>query len=173
MSCPEFEKYGFLYISGELSSSERTAYEGHLKTCSMCREEMEGAKQTLQLMERLPSARPSSRTRRAVLRHARREKAAPDSIAMQRMSWIFESLSGRRWAWGLSTAAVAIILLLAVIRPFDRIRPDATVPDDILAWEDDFIAAADWMEREIDRVESGALLADYTTHEEESDASDA
>ena len=137
----------------------------------MCREELEAARQTISLMEKLPSARPSSETRKAVLLHARRKKTAP-SPGKRPMSWIFENLAGRRWALGLSTAAVAVILLLLVIRPFDRIRRDTAVSDDILAWEDDFIAAADWMESEIDRVESGALLADYATHGEESDESD-
>lgn len=173
MSCPEFEKYGYLYLSGELSSSEYAAYEDHLKACPVCREEMEAVKQTLSLMEKLPSVRPGSETRRAVLQHARRERSASSSRKEKRKAWLFENLAGRRWAWGLSTAAVAVLLLLAVIRPFDRIRPDAAVPDDVLAWEDDFIASADWMDREINRVESGALLVDYTTHEEEGDASEA
>jgi anti-sigma factor RsiW len=171
MSCPEFEKYGFLYLSGELSPSEYAPYEDHLKTCALCREELEAARQTINLLDKLPSARPSSETRKAVLLHAHRKKTV-SSPGKRSMSWIFENLTGRRWALGLSTAAVAVILLLMVIRPFDWIRRDEVVSDDILAWEDDFIAAADWMESEIDRVESGALLADYTTHGEESEESD-
>ena len=172
MSCPEFEKYGFLYLSEELSPSEYASYEDHLKTCALCREELEAARQTIRLMEKLPSVRPSSETRKAVLLHARRKKTAP-SPGKRRGSWIFENLTGRRWALGLSTAAVAVILLLVIIRPFDRIRQDGTVSDDVLAWEDDFIAAADWMESEIDRVESGSLLVDYANHGEESEDSDA
>ena len=40
MSCPEFEKKGLLFISGELEKDEARAYRNHLKTCDFCLREI-------------------------------------------------------------------------------------------------------------------------------------
>lgn len=41
MSCSEYDKYGLLYQSKELSKDENNSYEQHLEKCSFCRNQIE------------------------------------------------------------------------------------------------------------------------------------
>jgi len=162
MSCPEFERFGLLYLSGELASSDRSAYEDHVRSCSACREELEMVRETWALMEKVPSQRPRARVRKAVLQQARRKKVKTSPLIKVR-SWLFDPGPSRPLAWGLSTAVVALIVVMMFIRPFGRQGDDVMLREELLAWEDDFIAEVDWIENEIDRVDSGSLLASYVT----------
>ena len=167
MSCPEFERFGLLYLSGELASSDRSAYKGHVRVCPACREELEMVRETWALMEKVPSQRPSARVRKAILQQARRKKVKTSPLIKMR-SWLFEPGPSRPLAWGLSTAVVALIVVMMFIRPFDRRGDDVMHSEELLlAWEDDFIAEVDWIENEIDRVESGSLLASYVSSEQD------
>lgn len=166
MSCPEFENRGLLYNSGELSTSERIAYEKHIKQCQECREELELIEETWNLMERLPFEKPCSEVLKVILRQARRKKTESSSWEKIR-SWFITGLPHRGLAWGLSTAVVALFLIFVIIRPFGGVGPDEGAREDLLSWEDDFLAEADWIESEIDRVESGALLVSYVSSDDE------
>lgn len=162
MSCPEFKNRGLLYNSGELSPTERIAYEKHVKECQECRKELELIEETWNLMERLPFAEPSSEVRKIILRQARR------SSSWEKIrSWFITGLPRRRLAWGLSTAVVALFLIFMIIRPFGGIGPDEDTRESLLSWEDDFLAEADWIGSEIDRVEAGDLLVSYVSSDEE------
>jgi len=166
MSCPEFERFGLLYLSGELASSDRSAYEDHVRACSACREELEMVRETWALMEKVPSQRPSVRVRKAILQQARRKKVKTSPLVKVR-SWLFDPGPSRPLVWGLSTAVVALIVVMMFVRPFGRQGDDVMLGEELLAWEDDFIAEVDWIENEIDRVDSGLLLASYVTSQQD------
>jgi hypothetical protein len=166
MSCPEFERFGLLYLSGELASSDRSAYEDHIRACSACRDELEKVRETWTLLEKVPSQRPSARVRKAVLQQARRKKVRKSPLVKMR-SWLFDPGPSRPLAWGLSTAVVALIVVMMFIQPFGRQGEDMMPREELLAWEDDFIAEVDWLENEIDRVDSGSLLASYVTSQQD------
>jgi hypothetical protein len=166
MSCPEFENRGLLYNSGELSPSERMAYEKHIEQCQECREELELIEETLNLMRRLSFEKPGSKIRKVILQQARRKKTESSPWEKIR-SWFITGLPYRGLAWGLSTAVVALFFILVIIRPFGRVGPLEGAREDLLSWEDDFIAEVDWIESEIDRVESGALLVSYVSSDDE------
>ncbi|MFH1943274.1 MAG: zf-HC2 domain-containing protein [bacterium] len=166
MSCPEFEQKGYLYLSDELESSERIEFEGHLKRCAECREELEKVRETWHLIERLPLEKPSREVREAVLSQARRKKEK--SIIKERLQSLRRSqFFPRGISWGLPLAATAIVLFFLVVHPFKEKNMGGSNGDSVLQWRDDFISEADWMHKEIDRMESGVLLASYASNEEE------
>jgi hypothetical protein len=119
-------------------------------------------RETWALMEKVPSQRPSARVRKAILQQAHRKKVKTSPLVKVR-SWLFDPGPSRPLAWGLSTAVVALIVVMMFIRPFGRQGDDVMLREELLAWEDDFIAEVDWIENEIDRVDSGSLLASYVT----------
>lgn len=163
MSCPEFERKGYLFLSEELDRSERTDFKKHLKQCPDCREALKKVEETWNLMERLPFESPSPETREVVLKHARRKKT--QSSFWERFKSVLDFWTFHRGlSLGLSAVAVTAILLLVLARPFGRRGVDG---ETILEWQDNFIAEADWIDKEIDRVESGLLLINYTSSEEE------
>ncbi len=161
MSCLEFERTGYLFLSGELTSAERAAYERHLHACAQCREALEEMKEIWGLMEQLPQVNPSVDMRTSILKEAKRKKVR-EPFFERVFKWIARWTSPRGLAWGLSTAVVAVIVLIVFIHPFDQIQNGRRPMEEILAWDDDFMSQVDWMDREIDRVESGALLTNYT-----------
>jgi len=166
MSCPEFERKGYLYFFKELSRSEREEFKSHLKGCPTCLEELERMKETWRLMERMEQESPTSETRGAILRQARRRNVRT-SIGERLRSWVNWWEIHRGLSWGMSAAVVIVILLFVLVRPFERFRPGASIEEETYAWQDDFIAQADWMEQEIDRIESGNLLASYYPSEDD------
>ena len=171
MSCPEFESAGYLFLSGELTESERSAFEKHLKKCPSCQEELASMKKIWGFMEKLPQMSPSPGIRETILRDARRKKVGP-SLLKRFRSWTDRSTLHRGLAWGLSTAVVALFIMIIVIRPFDRMQPGQKTMEEILAWDDDFKSEVDWMDQEIDRVESGSLLTNYVFSNDEVTESD-
>jgi hypothetical protein len=70
--------------------------------------------------------------------------------------------------WGLPTTAVVLLLWFLLIHPFDRTEFDQTIQKQIFEWEDDIIIQANWIDNEIDRIESGELLVSYFSREDES-----
>ena len=171
MSCPEFENAGYLFLSGELSESEERAFKEHLKKCPACQEELASMKEIWGFMEKLPQMSPSPDIRESILRDARRKKVGPSLLERFR-SWTDRWTLNRGLAWGLSTAVVALFIMIIFIRPFDRMQPDQKTMEEILAWDDNFNSEVDWMDQEIDRVESGSLLTNYVFSNDEVTESD-
>ena len=171
MSCPEFESAGYLFLSGELTESGRRAFEKHLKKCPACQEELASMKEIWGFMEKLPQMNPSPGIRESILRDARRKKVGPSLLARFR-SWTDGWARHRGLVWGLSTAVVALFIMIIFIRPFDRMQPGQKTMEEILAWNDDFKSEVDWMDQEIDRVESGSLLTNYVFSNDEVTESD-
>ncbi len=166
MSCQEFEQKAYLYFFKELTRSEREGFKNHLKGCPTCREELERMKETWRLMERMEQESPAFETRRAILKQARRRNART-SIGERLRSWVNWWGTHRELSWGVSAAAVVVILLFVLLHPFERFRPGVSIEEETCAWQDDFIAQADWMEQEIDRIGSGNLLASYYPSEDD------
>lgn len=162
MSCPEFEKHGILYQSGELPEKLREDFEEHLSRCEACQEQMANLNLFVDALERLPLAAPDAAVRRRILKAARRQ-----TPLAWLTGWIREIHS--EWfarhpvTWGLSLAGAAIVLVLLVVYPFkEKPAPNLEPTSDLFAWQDDFLAEASFIEDEIDRVESGNLLVSYT-----------
>ena len=166
MSCSEFKKKGYLYFFRELSKPERAIYRKHVKKCPDCREELEKLRATWHVMERAEHERPSPGIRETILEHARR-KSARTSVGEKLRSWMGWWETHPSLSLGVSAAAVAVILLFVFVRPFERFRLDRPAQEAGYEWQDDFLAQADWMEQEINRIESGNLLASYYPSEDE------
>lgn len=167
-TCPEFKRFGFLYLSGELSPENQKDYKKHVSTCDICPEELASAKEIWANVASLPHAIPSDHVKKSIMSLACRNKKK-SSISETLNRWIDEILPRRGWVWGLSTAAAVLLVMFILIRPFNIFRSDGegAVSEELLTWDDDFLSEADWLESELDRVESGSLLASYTTQEEE------
>ena len=166
MSCPEFKRKGYLYFFKELDRSERTEFKNHLRECPACREELQRVNETWRLMERMGQEGPRPTIRETILRQAIR-KTVQTTIRERLRSWRDQRTPHRGIAWGLSATAVAVILVLLLIRPLGRLGSGGPIEEEIYEWQDDFIVQADWMEQEIDRVKSGKLLASYYSSEDE------
>ena len=77
-----------------------------------------------------------------------------------------------RLVWGLSAAAVAVILILIITSPLNRNGLKSISAQSEFSWDDDFFVQADFIDREIDRVQSGALLTHYFSSGEDPSESD-
>ena len=164
MPCQEFKEKGYLYLSGELSKDDRDAFARHLRECADCREELGRYKALWARMEKLSADRPHREVREAILSRSRTAKR-PSALGDRLKSWADLFLFHPRLTWGISAAAVALIFLFVFIRPF-AIRENVMPTEELtLAWQDDFMSEADWLDKELDRYESGTLLANYSTEE--------
>jgi hypothetical protein len=164
MSCPRFEKEGYLFLSGELNPGEHRAFETHLQECAGCRQMLEEVKVSWRRIETLPKVAPGKSVKRAILKASRRPR--------EKVSLIERMFPNPRLVWGLSAAAVAVILIFIVAGPLDHGRLEPVSQQSGLSWDDDFFAQADFIGREIDRVHSGALLTNYFSSEENPSESD-
>ena len=166
MTCPDFEKKVYLYLSGELDASEKNEFESHLKECLTCEKEFKDIQQTWLAMEHLPENKPAPEIRQTILREAQKAVVKPSRFSGL-STWIDTWIIPRKWLWGLSTAAVAVTLVLFIIQPFGRKEQDQLVQADILSWDDDFFSQAELINSEIDRIESGQFMTTYTFMEED------
>lgn len=161
MSCQEFKESGYLYLSNELSPEERACYEKHLRACIECRQALDDVRALWGHLEKLPEQGPSEAVRSRILAKARR---SPQKQSLNRRirAWTASIMLHPRLTWGISTAAVAVFLLWILVRPFGPGSGGIGQLDPHLAWQDDFMAEADWIDNELDRVESGVLLSNYS-----------
>jgi hypothetical protein len=153
MSCPRFKKEGYLFLSGELNGGDRKAFEAHLAECEICRRLLKEAQVSWRRMETMKTVAPGGAVRKAILKAARRprEKAT-----------FLERLSPHpRLVWSVSATVVAILLIFFLVGPLDHVRIRSVSQSSELSWNDDFFAQADWIDQEIERVHSGALLANF------------
>ncbi|MCJ7811769.1 zf-HC2 domain-containing protein, partial [bacterium] len=51
MTCSDFEKKVYLYLSGELDPSEKNDFKNHLKKCIVCEKEIEALKARIAVLE--------------------------------------------------------------------------------------------------------------------------
>ncbi len=164
MSCPRFEKEGVLFLAGELNSDERNAFEKHLAECVDCRKMATEAKDMWRGIEKLPKVAPGKSVKKAILKASRRQR--------EKVPLIERMFPNPRLIWGLSAAAVAIILIFIVVDPLNYVHLKPVVQQSDLSWDDDFFAQADFIDQEIDRVQSGVLLTNYFSSAEISSESD-
>lgn len=170
MSCRRFETTGYLYLSDELIASERKAYKRHLKTCPNCQQQLAEASALWKQIADIPLERPDPTVRNAILDRAR---AAPKKKGIKR---IFDAVGDLfffhpRLTYGVSIAAAVVIMIFIVISPMLESREDVFQSAG-LEWQDTFLAEADYLDKELDRLESGVLLANYSTSDEGSSEDD-
>lgn len=160
MSCSEFKTTGYLFLSGELSRTESGSFRRHLRECPVCRRQYAEARTIWKEVEALPYDRPASSVKKAVLERARRGRARRGIVRF--LGALGDQFSLHPAAmYGASLATAAVFLFFVMIRPM---MPNRAVPlvRTALAWQDDFMAEADYLDKELDRLESGVLLADYS-----------
>ena len=166
MTCSDFEKKVYLYLSGELDPSEKNDFKNHLKKCIVCEKEFKNVKQTWCALDQLPQEKPNRETKKTILEHA--EKKRVKSSYFDKLSvWIDKWILSKKWLWGLSTVAVGCLLIFFLLRPFDQKKEDQIAQTPIFNWEDDFFSQAEWISSEIDRMESGQFLTSYSYVENE------
>ena len=160
MSCRRFETTGYLYLSDELSSSERKAYKRHLKACPVCQQQLDEASTLWRHIADIPLERPDPSVRNAILDRARtssKKKGIKRILDAVGDMFFFHP----RMTYGISIAAATVVMFLVVVYPILDSRDDV-LQALTMEWQDDFIAEADYLDKELDRLESGILLANYT-----------
>ncbi|MBN2416306.1 hypothetical protein JXO52_10715 [bacterium] len=149
MSCPEFEKSGLLFISGELEKEEAKAYRMHLRECDTClalvREYRELFAKTEGLAELSPGPEIRERVLAAGSRAAVKSAAGKDTV----FSRLSRALFPAPWMWGIPAAAIVVLMLL--LNPFAR---NSAELDDVLAWNDDFLLESAMIEADIENVKT-------------------
>ena len=166
MACREFQKKGFLYLSGEMDTGEMALFEAHLKSCPLCAGAMEEAGKTWSDLHALPRSGPSLKTRKAILDAARSNLMHP--MQTGRSFRLPEWLTSRPVSFGLAAAALVMICIIILFNPLAHLGT-APKANSLLAWEDHFMSNADWIDKELERIDSGRLLANYYESSENSD----
>lgn len=155
MLCPEFEKYGLLFISGELDGPEKESYTAHQVDCEICRLSLGEYNSTVFNLKSTEAHRPSESLKKTILTAAakKRVRKRPTEYVADFVKNL-SPLAGSNWkfAAGFATA----ILLMLLTRPLwnSSGTPEGNIPD----WDDAFISNAVWLDQEMDRLESGNYL---------------
>lgn len=166
MTCPDFENNVYLYLSGELTPSDRNDFKSHLKTCDACKRAFENVQQTWNALNRLPQENANPEIRKTILKQA--QKAIVKTSPIERLSiWVRERIMPKKVIWGISTVAVTTLLIFFITYPFDQKEPDQVVQAEVFEWEDDFFSQAELINSEINRMESGQFVTTYTFMEDE------
>ena len=153
MDCRSFDKKKMLYLYGELPNEERDAVRDHLESCSLCRVELNGLKQTLGLLKETPEAVPSEECLNTIRGLARERKPAGIGRRLKEI-FIPQNVSVRRPV--LVTAATAAGIILVSFYCLLHFRELATS----LRWEDPFF------EQRIAQVEESLEFLTYDTEDE-------
>ena len=156
MSCSQNPHWVYLYLAGELSKKEKAAYEKHVAECSTCQQNLAEAGHIFQELETLEMAEPDPAIVETILNVSRRRKIENKWQKVQ--SKIKAWFAPRNLVWEVAFSTAVIVLLL-YIRPFQQEM--AVKANDHLAWEDNFYSEVDWLDQEINRVESGELISSY------------
>ena len=151
MSCPEFDKNGLLFISGELDLLQAKSYREHLKTCAPCVAEVKEMRAFLNSTSRLSEAMPSPEVRQSILQQSRR-RPANKHVFQKFESWFQQQVQNQRLIWGASTIVTAAVLFILLINPFSGVKNLTT--DDALAWNDDFLLESLYLEAEMENMNS-------------------
>jgi anti-sigma factor RsiW len=152
MDCRGFDKKKMLYLYGELSNEERDAVRDHLESCPRCRVELDGLKQTLELLKRAPEAVPSEECL-GTIRGLARERKAVGVLHRLRGIFIPQNVFVKRPV--LVTAAAAGIILVSCYCLLHFREPVMS-----LRWEDPFF------EQRIAQVEESLEFLTYDTGDE-------
>lgn len=166
MTCPDFENKVYLYLSGELDPSEKNDFKNHFKKCETCAKAFKSVQRTWFELNRLPLEKPDQDIKQTILEQSKKMEAK--TFRLNRLSsWINEWIIPRKWLWGMSTVAVAVLLIFFITHPFGKNDMDKSLQEQGFEWEDDFLSQADWLDNEINRMESGQFLTGYISMEEE------
>lgn len=147
MSCPEFEKSGLLFISGELKKEEARSYRAHLRECTTCLELVRQYREMFELADGLNELSPGPEIRERILEAGRQ---APGRTAHRKKSLFTRfglDMLRSPWVWGIPAAAAVALMLF--LNPFSR---DSAELNDVLAWNDDFLVESSMIEDDIANV---------------------
>jgi len=173
MSCPEFQQNGICFFFGELSPQHRSAFERHLNQCSVCQEELHFMKETWDKAQAIPQEAPSQAIRDEILRQSRLRKETRSTLLHKIRTAMILRPAHPAPVWGAAFAGAIALVILLIVRPFDSVEENGNGVEQLLAWEDDFLAETQWIDSEIDRVEEGVLLTDYASIDDEASQEDA
>jgi hypothetical protein len=161
MTCLEYEQKGLLYLSNELDETEKLVYENHLKQCSLCQQELNYARETLSILNKIPQEKPSPSNRNAILRQGKSRFSRKSMNKVLDLSW----LPSRGLSLGLSAAMAIIIIMFLIFRPLNQIGSPTLLSEDILSWQDGLMEEMELLNSEIDRLESGILISGLVSFE--------
>jgi hypothetical protein len=169
MPCPDFKGKDILFLSGELKKSDRIRYLRHLKQCDECQKVLDDTRQMWNQISKLPDAEPSQNVRSRILNEAKRHVEGKRS-ANKKIVRIRYWTPNPKLVWTFSTVfgvALLLIMIYIFVRPvqLDMTDPSDTEPN--LAWQDDFLSEAAFLDSEIDRIDSGQLLVNYFSEDEQ------
>jgi hypothetical protein len=99
---------------GSLSHAETTLAELHLRSCTRCAQELNGARAVVAALERMPMLAPSAGFADAVMA---RVQIAPIAMKAPAPSMTKRRWSSRRWA-GVAALALLMLPMLAGVGPF-------------------------------------------------------
>jgi len=156
MSCPEFDKYGLLLISGELSEDEGREYRRHCKECQACVAEIKEYRKLFAQTSQLEEHLPAPEVRNFILQQSRRKSSRVMLGSRIRNLWQ-EMLQNQLWLWGTSTAVTAAVVLLLLLKPFSHY--DQLRNDDLLAWNDNFLVETLSLEEDMDNIYTLSTLS--------------
>ena len=156
MSCSQDPHWIYLYLAGELGKKEKTAYEKHLTECATCQQSLAEAEHIFQELKTLEMAEPDPAIVETILNVSRNRKVKSKWQKVQ--SKVKAWFAPRNLVWEVAFSTAVIVLLL-YIRPFQQEM--VVKKNNNLAWEDNFYSEVDWMDQEINRVESGELISSY------------
>jgi hypothetical protein len=158
MNCREFRNNQYLHYFGELSVWKRFLLKLHLRKCEECGAAWKDLNMAMSQLEALPVLKPSSATRDAVLSLG---GSAADRVSPKRRrnvlqgSWFFSRRRSLIFSGAITVAAGLFFLFRIVILPGSGNLDQKMM----YQWNDDFLAEAESLYKEMDRIESGELLA--------------
>jgi len=134
MSCPEFEKYGFLFLSGELDHDVLADYKRHTKGCKFCQREINNMRSIFSDVESKEYVPDPVIRQTILLKSCRRPllKRVQRAIDKYYQKWLRFRYRGLI----LSTAAVTVVMLIFIVHPFGNAGNFNEKNN--LVWNDDF-----------------------------------
>lgn len=158
MACKEFNEWGWLYCSEQLSEAIRKQYEAHIAQCARCRALIAEARMLTESVSSLPDDGPSAATRKAI-------RQAAIANRPTRQSWV-ENIWQHWRLWSAPVFVAAALLLYVGVKT--NLTPAVT--PEMLAWDYSLSTEVSSLDMAIATVESRMVV---TSVEEEVDAWDS
>lgn len=155
MSCPEFEKYGILFLTEELDNITTDQYASHLHACDYCQNSLEEIRKTELAIKSETVQQPPENVSSHILNRATKKrirKPVFDLFVETLRKQLSLSSGNWKFAAGFVTALLFTVVLQSLWNPARPTDPEYQ------QWDDTFISEAVWIDQEMDRIESGHIL---------------
>ncbi len=154
MSCQQWVKRGYLYLSHELSEEEKQHFETHMSECRYCQAQYQEGQKLWNDLEFLKQVKPSKKIRQKIQVYA---SEFNKNQKTSRIEKFFSELLPKRPLFALSYAVIILLIGLAVFQYRKAFFPDVD-SNTHLAWEDNFYIEASQINERFEHVELGDFL---------------